>query len=490
MPDASVDSNNPFPTCVPTVWRRASATPATVEIPGKTMDTIKSVEGGWRRNTLNGMRKPDDSRGPVNNVDKKGTSAVEVIIRMPKQIYLTVFLPRLVAAYCLNPSSGDVGLNAAHLTIYRSLFYSLSSYYPDVVLIDLSRKQLVPTRRMSQHAGISPGFPCLIPEGSQLEKYSFGGETVGTEEETSWLVALILSLSREETVIRAAAPLNPSKQFLYKVLGALVPHSFILPPPSITFMQSSPMKVIALQSPDQILSPYGPKSNSPTFSPSPSSSSSPSCGYSGSPTLNYIDADSILSGFKCPLGVVVSMAVRACSDPDHLVRVPAVSFLGLLSPEQWKALSVTCSVTSPIHVINSYVSNLCPEKVPLDHSSIDTHQLIPHHSGNTATAHVHVTSVIRSLLQACGDSMGTVRVAGFKAFGDGTLNGALSLSPLFTPILTSEEMDRGGDWRMPVGDSGLGELSLDNMLTCLRKGCIDTKLAVSLLKQYWFIKWW
>ena len=86
--------------------------------------------------------------------------------------------------------------------------------------------------------------------------------------------------------------------------------------------------------------------------------------------------------------------------------------------------------------------------------------------------------------------MGTVRVAGFKAFGDGTLNGALSLSPLFTPILTSEEMDRGGDWRMPVGDSGLGELSLDNMLTCLRKGCIDTKLAVSLLKQYWFIKWW
>ena len=470
--DASVDTNNPFPSCVPTVWRRASATAATAETPGKTIDTVKSVEGGWRRNTSNGVRKPEDS------VDKRGTLEAEVIIRMQKQIRLTVFLPRLIAAYCLNSSYGDVGLNASHLTVYRSLLYSLSSYYPDVVLIDFSKKQLVPMRRMSLQAGISPVFPSLLPEGTQLEKYSFVGETGGREDDTSWLVALILSLGREQTVNRAAATsLNPSKQFLYKILSALVPHSIILPHPFTTFMPSSPSKGIALQSLEQIPAHQSPKCDSPNFT-SPSNSS-PSCGYSSSQAVDYMDADSFLSGFKCPLGFVVSMAVKACSDPDHLVRVPAVSFLGLLSPEQWKALSVTCSVTSSIHVTNSYVSSLCPEKVPSDHSSIDTQQRLSYHGGNTA--HVHVTSVISSLLQACGDSMGTVRVAGFKAFGDGTLNGALSLSPLFTPVLTSEEMNRGGDWRMPVGDSGHGELSLDNMLTCLRKGCIDTKLAVSLL---------
>ena len=467
------------------MWRRASASTVAVAAVGKfnIIDTPKSTEGGWRRNISDDAKRVDGSRGLVNSGEKKGSVAAEVTPRQSNQVFITVFYPRLLAAYCLNPSSDDLpgDLSASNVTMYRSLLYSLSSYYPDVILIDLQRKPNVPVRRVSPHTGTS--HICLSPTavGNRLEIFSAAGEGRcggGGEEVSSWLMALIISLSRDKIMNRAAATSSsPSKQYLFKLLGALVPYSTILPPPCIGYSTDVHSVVQLIQSPGLISPQQISKGDSPNCHLSLINVYDDSLRADLKPY--YFDADSILSGFRCPLGVVVSMAVKACTDPDHLVRVPAVSFLGLLSPEQWKALSVTRSDSSHGNITHSCQgsdeSHLIFEIHP---PSTDADRFILEHSESTARA--HVTSVISSLLQACGDSMGTVRVAGFKAFGDGTLNGALSLSPLFTPVLTSEEMDRGGNMRLPVGESGLGELSLDTMLTCLRKGCIDTKLAVSL----------
>ena len=112
-----------------------------------------------------------------------------------------------------------------------------------------------------------------------------------------------------------------------------------------------------------------------------------------------------------------------------------------------------------------------------------------------------VSQVIECLLFACADSVGTVRVAGFKSFGDATLNGALSLSPLFLGgqtrglgdgvegsfIYGDGSVRKVGDTQRGPGvgtGSGVGSgvgagLCVGTVLKRLQQGCKDTKLAVS-----------
>ena len=540
--DAAPHRSTPLHT--PSVWRRASAdlpanhivtstliatSPFISSTPfgASTGSTVNQQEsaGAWRRASGSGgaqltITPKKQEANPWDDVrDFKGqntqthisdTAALPSSTSIPvTSTVITVSYPRLLGAFCLDLSdvSGvgvGSGQTAGHVSpaaaMYRNLLFFLSAVYPSSVLDSQNVKD---AEYISAQRPISS--PAKFP---------------------NWLSVVVVSFNRDNSVsTRAATNANSTKQFLFKLLSALIPHATLLPPPPslslpLPLSSSASVSTIAAVVPTHThtyTSPCPSQSITPTSNPittstitSTSTSISTSrlpalsimvpnhtantypLGLSGiigpgplSPGNNYFsphgsstphnefqnpDTSYILSGFELSLGNIVNTIVRACSDTDHQVRVQAVTVLGLLNPEQWRALS---SADSTLDVRTDTTT----ERTPC------------------------IIHMIDCLLRACVDSVGTVRVAGFKSFGDATLNGALSLSGLRVGVVgidafTCDTTNTGnGVGRMDTGRMGgktLGVgvgvgvgiqskvLTIGIVLKHLQLGCKDTKLAVSL----------
>jgi hypothetical protein len=107
---------------------------------------------------------------------------------------------------------------------------------------------------------------------------------------------------------------------------------------------------------------------------------------------------------------------------------------------------------------------------------------------------VSVLDLIEHLLLSCKDTVGTVRIAGYKAIGDSILNGAMAL-PLRLEVRHSSHMSEGGkqasnmirrgETMSPVNEDDISDVNLVvlEVLSSLQKGCKDSKLAVRVCKN-------
>ena len=315
---------------------------------------------------------------------------------------MVVFYPRVLGAFCLDPSDRDLppgSVAGGQIILYRNLLYSLSLAYPVSILND----------HMTAEGG---GM-----YGNQLP-YNTSYPTPLTNP--NWLVCLMQVFSRDTVnQSRLSTATNATKQFLYKLFGALIPHCTLLCPQETTASNGSfpasfpsfplgptlasvpsfpsvpsflPTSALAPTLALGHVPPYPPAlglglslpSSAPSVGPlgtaqgqmpvhhsllriitstsiHPTSSctstpiSSPtSTAYAAknhdtygrnklcSPLKEHsskCDASWILSGFSIPLKDLVQISIRASSDPDHQLRVQAITVLGLLNPAQWMALA-------------------------------------------------------------------------------------------------------------------------------------------------------
>ena len=318
---------------------------------------------------------------------------------------MVVFYPRVLGAFCLDPSDRDLppgSVAGGQIILYRNLLYSLSLAYPVSILND-------------HNATEGGGMYC-----NQLP-YNTSYPTPLTNP--NWLVCLMQVFSRDTVnQSRLSTATNATKQFLYKLFGALIPHCTLLCPQEVTASNGSfpasfpsfplaptldsvpsfpsvpsflpttalaPTLALGHVPPYPPTSPLGlglPLTSAPSIGPigtgqglgqmpvhhsllriitSTSIHPTSSCSSTpiSSPTssmyaaINHdtygrnklcsplkehsskCDASWILSGFSIPLKDLVLISIRASSDPDHQLRVQAITVLGLLNPAQWMALA-------------------------------------------------------------------------------------------------------------------------------------------------------
>lgn len=110
--------------------------------------------------------------------------------------------------------------------------------------------------------------------------------------------------------------------------------------------------------------------------------------------------------------------------------------------------------------------------------------------------HVVVSAfdMMENLLLSCNDTVGTVRIAGYKAIGDSILNGAMAL-PLqlensYRSIVNeggiqSNDMIRRVEMTSPIYQDDIRKVNslILDVLSSLQKGCKDSKLAVRVCRN-------
>jgi hypothetical protein len=107
---------------------------------------------------------------------------------------------------------------------------------------------------------------------------------------------------------------------------------------------------------------------------------------------------------------------------------------------------------------------------------------------------VSALDMMEHLLLLCKDTVGTVRIAGYKAIGDSILNGAMAL-PLRLETTYRSTMNEGGiqsndmirrvETTSPIYEDEIREVNslILDVLSSLQKGCKDSKLAVSVCRS-------
>jgi hypothetical protein len=102
--------------------------------------------------------------------------------------------------------------------------------------------------------------------------------------------------------------------------------------------------------------------------------------------------------------------------------------------------------------------------------------------------------MMEHLLLSCKDTVGTVRIAGYKAIGDSILNGAMAL-PLRLEATYRSNMNEGetqindmirrAETTSPINEDEIREVNslILEVLSSLQKGCKDSKLAVRVCRN-------
>lgn len=224
----------------PTMWRRASvdqpgSLPGTVASPFISVGTQgfgapipgpmgSSGYGGtvgqdsvtpWRRSSVpnNAHVTGSAKKGEITPWDDvKGNTVKDGQVLTRGGEVMVVFYPRILGAYCLDPSDRDLppgSVAGSQILLYRNLLYSLSLAYPITILND----------RSTTEGGVNSAH---LPYAS-----SYPAPLINP----NWLVCLMQVFSRD-TVNPSRLPLatNATKQFLYKLFGALIPHCTLLCP--------------------------------------------------------------------------------------------------------------------------------------------------------------------------------------------------------------------------------------------------------------------